>query len=144
MGLSTDKPDDYLEATTVRGYEWLQFAAKVLTHIETYTIPQYGDKDLDQISEFTTQDFLTQIKKYCNRHGKNSRPNQDLLDLLKLAHYTQMLFTKLEEEETLAHKSLNSNTPKDRYGLDQFNDLLDKKNEASTDETLSTTKTLNN
>ena len=74
-----------------RGEDWLNFATDTLNHIENYTVPQYGDKGDDQYTDFTAQDFITQIKKYLNRYGKNSRPGQGHLDMLKCAHYIQML-----------------------------------------------------
>lgn len=80
-----------------RGKDWLLFSDKVLKHIERYTVPQYGDRGQDQCTEFTIQDFQTQIKKYANRMGKNSRPGQDKLDLLKICHYCQMLHDLIEE-----------------------------------------------
>ena len=80
-----------------RGIDWESFSFRVLDHIENYTVPQYGDKGSDQCTEFTRQDFETQIKKYANRMGKNSRPGQDKLDLLKICHYAQMLYDLIEE-----------------------------------------------
>lgn len=80
-----------------RGKDWEEFSFKVLDHIETYTVPQYGDKGEDLCTEFTRQDFETQIKKYTNRMGKNSRPGQGKLDLLKICHYAQMLHDLIEE-----------------------------------------------
>ena len=82
---------------TLRGGDWADFSFKVLDHIENYTVPQYGDKGSDQCTEFTRQDFETQIKKYANRMGKNSRPGQDRLDLLKICHYCQMLHDLIKE-----------------------------------------------
>ena len=80
-----------------RSFDWLDFSGVVLDHIEAYTVPQYGDKGEDQCTEFTRQDFETQIKKYANRMGKNSRPGQDRMDLLKICHYAQMLHDLIEE-----------------------------------------------
>ena len=80
-----------------RGHDWNIFTSEVLDHIEDYAVPQYGDKGQDQCTEFTVQDFQTQIKKYANRMGKNSRPGQDKLDLLKICHYAQMLHDLIEE-----------------------------------------------
>ncbi len=82
---------------SIRGDEWEKFSYQVLYHIEAYAVPQYGDKGIDQCTEFTTQDFQTQIKKYANRMGKNSRPGQDRLDLLKICHYAQMMYDLIEE-----------------------------------------------
>ena len=90
--LEAQKEDnDDLDFLSDRGEDWLIFANNVLNHIENYTVSQYGDKGEDQCTEFTDQDFITQIKKYLNRYGKNSRPNQGKLDILKCAHYIQML-----------------------------------------------------
>ena len=82
---------------SIRAKEWLNFSLKVFRHIETYTVPQYGDKGIDQCSEFSSSDFITQIKKYLNRFGKNYREGQEKLDLIKIAHYACMLHTKLSE-----------------------------------------------
>ena len=86
-----------IEWRSERGKDWGNFAYKVFAHIEDYTVPQYGDKGTDQCTDFTRQDFETQIKKYANRMGKNSRPGQDRLDLLKICHYAQMLHDLIEE-----------------------------------------------
>lgn len=96
-----DRVDNMIEEQfpepSKRAYDWREFALKVEGHIEDYTVPQYGDKGSDQCTEFTRQDFETQIKKYANRMGKNSRPGQDRLDLLKICHYAQMLHDLIEE-----------------------------------------------
>lgn len=83
---------------SLRATEWLAFQSLVLNHIETYTVPQYGDKGSDQCSEFSELDFITQMKKYLNRYGKNSRDGQQSLDLLKIAHYAGMLHAKIKGE----------------------------------------------
>ena len=82
---------------SLRGQDWQFFSNAVLDHIEDYTVPQYGDKGSDQCTEFTVQDFQTQIKKYANRMGRNSRPGQDKLDLIKICHYCQMLHDLIED-----------------------------------------------
>ena len=86
-----------MEDISERGIDWIDFSEGVLNHIEGYTVPQYGDKGQDQCTEFTIQDFQTQIKKYANRMSKNSRPGQDKLDLLKIYHYCQMLHDLIED-----------------------------------------------
>lgn len=80
---------------TKRGVEWKEFADEVLGHIETYTVPQYGDMGEDQIGEWTANDCLLAIKKYIARSGKNSRKGQDKLDMLKIAHYACFVHNKL-------------------------------------------------
>ena len=88
---------DVMGDISERGLDWLNFSEGVFNHIEDYAVPQYGDKGQDQCTEFTIQDFQTQIKKYANRMGKNSRPGQDKLDLLKICHYAQMLHDLIED-----------------------------------------------
>ena len=84
---------------SLRGNDWISFQCKVWQHIEEYTIPQYGDKDEDQASEFTFQDCIANIKRYTNRAGRNSRGREEeLRDLIKIAHYAQLAYNKLEEE----------------------------------------------
>ena len=82
---------------TRRGKDWAMFQKEVLNHIETYTVPQYGDKGEDLADEYSTQDCLNQVKKYVTRYGKNAREGQEKLDLLKMAHYIQMGFEALEK-----------------------------------------------
>ena len=82
---------------TSRGKDWDKFQKEVLNHIETYTVPQYGDKGEDLADEYSTQDCLNQVKKYVTRYGKNAREGQEKLDLLKMAHYIQMGFEALEK-----------------------------------------------
>jgi hypothetical protein len=81
-----------------RGDDWKELAEKVHDHIEGYTVPQYGDKGEDQASEFTSHDHVIQAKKYLNRYGKNTRPGQEVLDLIKTAHYCQMAAMELTKE----------------------------------------------
>lgn len=80
-----------------RGLDWVNFSNKVLNHIEEYTVPQYGDKGEDQCTDFIEHDFITQLKRYLNRHGKNSREGQNRLDKIKMAHYAQMLHDLIED-----------------------------------------------
>lgn len=84
---------------SLRGDDWNEFADKVHVHIETYTIPQYGDKCDDMADNFTAAQCVEHIERYARRHGKNSRQGQEKLDLLKIAHYAQMAYTKLQEQE---------------------------------------------
>lgn len=77
-----------------RGLDWIEFSAQVLAHIENYTVVQYGDKGEDQATAWTIDELVNQIKKYAQRQGRNSREGQDELDLLKIAHYAQMVHEK--------------------------------------------------
>lgn len=84
-----DKPE-----LSQRGKDWIEFSAQVLAHIEGYTVPQYGDKGEDEVSNWTVEDCLKAVSKYRSRHGKNSREGQDELDMLKMAHFIQIAFEK--------------------------------------------------
>jgi hypothetical protein len=77
---------------------WLSFSSKVEAHIINYTIPQYGDAGNDLATSYTPESCIAQIKKYAARFGKNSRPGQDKLDLLKIVHYAQMAYDRLPDE----------------------------------------------
>jgi hypothetical protein len=79
-----------------RGKEWQRFSQVVAEHIEKYTIPQWGDNPFDQLAtDWTEADCILAIKKYINRAGKNSRgPEEDLRDLLKIAHYACVAWHK--------------------------------------------------
>ena len=73
-----------------RGQVWLEFSHRVLSHIENYTVPQYGDAGNDQVTDWTADDCAKQVNKYFGRRGRNSRPGQESLDMLKAAHYVQL------------------------------------------------------
>jgi hypothetical protein len=83
---------------SIRGYDWEEFSEVVHEHIETYTIPQYGDKGEDIASEYSVEDCYRNMKRYLARAGKNSRDGQESLDLIKIAHYAQMAFTLIGEQ----------------------------------------------
>ena len=85
---------------TLRGKDWQKFSNQVLSHINEYTVPQYGDKGSDLAEEYTPETCISQVKKYLTRFGKNQRQGQEKLDLLKLAHYIQMAYTQIVEGET--------------------------------------------
>lgn len=76
------------------------FAEKVINHIETYTVKQYGDFPSDQLTEATKEDIVYNIKRYVNRINSGARGRVEAKrDLLKLAHYTQVLYDLMEDEE---------------------------------------------
>lgn len=78
---------------SIRGEEWQVFATTVHSHIEQYTVAQYGDKGEDLASEYTREECLKQVRKYLTRQGKNQREGQDQMDLLKAAHYLQLAWS---------------------------------------------------
>ena len=81
---------------TKRGAEWKAFADKVLTHIDTYAVPQYGDTGEDEIDDWSIESCLRAINKYTKRHGKGMREGQDKLDMLKIPHYACFIYNKIE------------------------------------------------
>jgi len=78
-----------------RGFNWVMFAEDVLKHVDNYTVPQYGDMGEDQVTDWTAEHCIEQAKKYMNRFGKNNRPGQEKLDLLKAAHYVSLACEKM-------------------------------------------------
>jgi hypothetical protein len=90
-----------LKSASKRGKEWEEFSQAVLNHIEKYTVPQYGDMGEDLCSEWSTEQIVKTIEKYLTRFGKNSRPGQDSLDLLKIAHYACMAYSKMSPVKEL-------------------------------------------
>jgi NTP pyrophosphatase (non-canonical NTP hydrolase) len=78
-----------------RGFNWILFAEAVLKHVEEYTVPQYGDLGEDQVTDYTAEDCMKQVDRYRARFGKNARPGQDKLDLLKMAHYISLAAEKM-------------------------------------------------
>lgn len=93
----TTIPFKPIKATTNRGAEWEEFSNVVLNHIENYTTKQYGDAPNDNIQDMTAEDCIKQIKKYVKRFGNNQRAGQDLLDMLKIAHYAGLAHSKIKE-----------------------------------------------
>lgn len=82
------------ENLSLRGQDWMDFSIKVLHHIETYAVPQYGDRPNDQITHWSIEECLKAIKKRFDRYGRNIRNNQQELDFLKMAHETQIAYDK--------------------------------------------------
>lgn len=93
------------KSVSQRGRNWLSFADQVFHHIEDYTVPQYGDKGSDQVTEWTGDDCAKQVKKYLDRRGRNARVGQELLDMLKSAHYVQLTEEKDHECKQLVTES---------------------------------------
>ena len=97
-----DRVDNMIEEQfpepSKRAYDWREFALKVEGHIEDYTVPQYGDKGVDQCTDYDERDFKKQINKYANRLDSNMRGTVEAKrDLLKICHYAQMLHDLIEE-----------------------------------------------
>lgn len=86
-------------ALSKRGRDWMEFAFKVLTHVETYTVPQYGDAPDDQITDWSVEDCLTAVKKRLARYGRNARPGQQEMDFMKMAHEIQIAAEKYDKSQ---------------------------------------------
>lgn len=97
---------DQLQHMSNRYKMWEVFAKEVGDHIESYTIPQYGDYPNDQMTDWTIGDFKTDIKKRANRMGNNARgKEEDIRDMLKIAHEVSIAWTKMMDKE----KEYNAN-----------------------------------
>jgi hypothetical protein len=83
---------------TNRGNDWQDFSDGVLNHIETYTVPQYGDAPNDHVSTYTAAECVRQAEKYLKRFGKTSRVGEECLDMMKAAHFIQIAMTKMQGE----------------------------------------------
>jgi hypothetical protein len=81
-----------------RGKDWMDFASKVLNHIEDYTVPQYGDSPDDYVESWTPAECVLALGKYQQRFGKNARAGEATLDLLKMAHFAQLAYDKIEDD----------------------------------------------
>lgn len=98
--LETMREEDGLEPDpsmikSRRGKMWQIFNDEMVTHIENYAVSQYGDFPDDQVTKWTEADLKKQIEKYLNRmdSGERGRIERDR-DLLKIAHYAQLIWAK--------------------------------------------------
>ena len=83
-----------------RSEEWFRFSEEVAKHVTEYTVPQYGDWPTDQLTDYSPEDCIRQIAKYANRHFSGQRGKVELArDLLKIAHYACVCWSKESEEE---------------------------------------------
>ena len=97
--MSTDA--DMTNNMSKRFQMWQDFAREVGDHVESYTVPQYGDYPTDQLTEWTLEDLKTTLKRYANRMGSNQRGSDDQkLDMLKIAHYASVAWHKYNNTET--------------------------------------------
>lgn len=92
-------------AEPMRLWMWEYFSLLVNKHVTDYTVPQYGDYPTDNITSWSAEDCITQIKKYAARLSTNARGEEESLrDLLKIAHYCSLAYLKklgLEKEFVL-------------------------------------------
>lgn len=91
-----------MKKTSKRGKQWISFAKKVLDHIESYTVPQYGDYPNDQVEGWGVDQCMDSIQRYVNRSSTNSRQGEEMRDLLKIAHYSCVAYSKIENKKTIS------------------------------------------
>jgi len=79
---------------------WADFSDMVSNHVESYTVPQYGDYPNDQMATASLDDIKHDMTRYINRMGSNARgADEAKRDMLKLAHYANITFMKLADLE---------------------------------------------
>lgn len=83
--------------------QWKEFSKVVEDHIEKYANVQYGDEsETDQASNFTPEDCWQNMQRYYNRRQTAVRGRvEQLRDVVKVAHYAQMIFDKLNEGQAV-------------------------------------------
>jgi hypothetical protein len=98
-------PDDEVFSPTgssMREHMWVIFSTVVGLHLREYAVPQYGDAPTDQLYSWTPDQCIKQIGKYVARMDSNARGEQEnLTDLLKIAHYASVAWLKLRGYEDL-------------------------------------------
>lgn len=99
LAIDGKSPKKYKNKLDFRETERLihSFSQSVRQHIREYTIPQYGDYPDDQATILTVNDMVKSVRRRRTRLFKNSRENQDRLDLLKSAHECCMAYHKVCE-----------------------------------------------
>lgn len=81
--------------TSNRARMWSIFAEEVGSHIENYTVKQYGDFPNDQATGWDELYLKQCMQKYINRMESNERGDMERnRDLFKIAHYCQMIWSK--------------------------------------------------
>ena len=86
------------KAETIRGENWLKISERVLDHIESYAIPQYGDAPNDAIEGWVIEECFKQTERYLSRRNTSMRPKEKALDILKSIHYLSLALEKIEKE----------------------------------------------
>lgn len=101
--------DAILKPMSNRAIDFAEFAKDVVDHIETYTVPQYGDSPNDLAEEWSVQECVDCIKRYAARVGKNAREGQQEQDFLKITHYAQLARDKYRKQLIAAALNLADN-----------------------------------
>jgi hypothetical protein len=104
-----DRPESYVHLASPeslhhvwseREIEFFHFSELVKAHIASYTIPQYGDKPDDEVESWTAEQCVLAIQKYTKRFESARRGRiETLRDMVKIAHFAALAFSKLEPTE---------------------------------------------
>jgi len=86
------------EVISERVKQWREYADAVEDHLNDYTVPQYGDVGSDEITDYSVETCVEQVKKYSKRYGTQSRSGQQELDFLKMGHYSQCAWEKYKNQ----------------------------------------------
>jgi len=80
--------------------QWKDFCNQMEKHIVEYTQVQYGNTDgNEQVDNFTPDDCWQNMLRYFNRRKTSVRGSKEKLrDVIKIAHYAQLLYDKLKSE----------------------------------------------
>ena len=85
---------------SLKSLEFAWFAQRVVSHIDSYVIPQYGDHPDQMIEDYSIHDIKKQLERYVARIDVGSRGHEEAVrDTLKIAHYSNYLLKKLREME---------------------------------------------
>lgn len=85
--------------TSNQEQQWDAFAYAVREHIRNYVLPQYGDVESAPEAGYSTEDFIKQSQRYLARFGRQSRTGEELLDMIKAAHWIQKAFLRIAKEQ---------------------------------------------
>lgn len=112
-----DKPEDRScwmkhPGKSFRRLEWEEFAKEVAEHIESYTVPQYGDWPNDNVAGWSGQQCADCVGRYHKRFGRNARQGQDRLDMVKAAHYACLAASKIAVPEWEEYDSPYASLPR--------------------------------
>lgn len=93
-----DEMPEYPTSIPYRLDEWFGFAHAVDDHIQSYTIPQYGDYPNDQLTTTSNECIIHDMKRYLNRFNKGQRGHKEAMrDMLKIAQYAGVLYNRLHK-----------------------------------------------
>lgn len=109
------------------GKAWMDFSSEVLHHLETYSVPQYGDMGDDEIAKYSIETCVIQMQRYLARVGQNARQEEELRGFLKVAVYAMRAHEKLKNGYTPPKKQFVL-TERDIEVLEYF--LRDKTNDS--------------